>query len=60
MPFDDESYFLTVTQLMLPLHALADPVTVTDPAVDPAPTANLATAAAPTKTSLLMCLGLNP
>jgi hypothetical protein len=28
--------------------------------VDPAPTANPATAAAPTKTSLLMCLGLNP
>jgi hypothetical protein len=60
MPFDDESYFLTVTQLMLPLHALVDPVTVTDPAVDPAPTANLATAATPAKTSLFMCLGLNP
>jgi hypothetical protein len=50
LPFVDERLFLTVTQLVLPIHVVADPVPTEDPAAyrapiaDPAPVEDAATA----------------
>jgi hypothetical protein len=51
LPFVDKRYFLTVTQVVLPLHALADPA----PATDPSPATTEPTTAPPLGTS---CLGV--
>jgi hypothetical protein len=57
LPFVDERYFLTMIQLVLPLHAVGDRATVVEPAADPAPAvagpAPAATGATSTETSCL-------